>query len=221
MTNSQKLTIRSSAARQRLNELSAIEVRSEEQNTELETVTAEFQKIEPELRAAILLEGAEPATVETTLKPEDRELREILGKASAGSIISSALRNKSTTGAERELQDHYELAQNEVPLELLRTPVEHRAVTVAPSDVGAQQEPIVPPVFSDGDGEFLGARETMLASGDAVFPVLTTRPTVHGPYTDSTSAANTTGTFSADVLNPRRIQAAFLYRRTDSIRRHG
>ena len=132
MTLTQKLTIKSSAARQRLNELSAIEARSEEQNTELETVTAEFQKIEPELRAAIALEGAETATVETTVKPEDRELREILGKASVGSIVSHALRNKSTTGPEKELQDHFELSANEIPLELLR--VEHRAVTPAPSE---------------------------------------------------------------------------------------
>ena len=84
--------------------------------------------------------------------------------------------------------------------------------------MGAQQEPIVQPVFSGGDGEFLGVRETMLAAGDAIFPVLSTRPTIHGPYKDSTSAGNTTGTFTADALEPSRIQAAFLYRRSDGVR---
>ena len=58
----------------------------------------------------------------------------------------------------------------------------------------------------------------MLQSGDAVFPVLTTRPTVHGPFKDSSVAANTTGTFGADLLEPSRVQATFLYRRTDAIR---
>ena len=217
MTNSQKLTIKLSSARQKLNELLTVEERTDEQTAELETLTAEVQKCEPELRAAIASEGEE-TTVETTLKPEDRELREILGKASVGSIVSHALRNKATSGAERELQDHFELSTNEIPLELLRTPLESRAVTVAPSAVGSQQQPIVQPVFAEGDIAFLGARETMLAAGDAVFPVLSTRPTVHGPYKDSTSAGNTTGTFTADVLEPSRIQSAWLHRRTDAVR---
>ena len=43
------------------------------------------------------------------------------------------------------------------------------------------------PVFSGGDGAFLGARETMLASGDAVFPVLSTRPKVMRKRDDSTN----------------------------------
>ena len=91
-------------------------------------------------------------------------------------------------------------------------------MTVAPSDTGAQQADIAQPVFSDGDAEFLGARETMLQSGDAVFPVLSTRPTIRGPFKASENAADTTGTFSADVLEPNRISAAFSYRRTDAVR---
>ena len=217
MTISQKLTIKLSSARQKINELLGVEERSEDQNKELESLTADVQKTEPELRAAIASEGADE-TVETTVKPEDRELRELVDKASVGSIVSHALRNKSTSGPERELQDHFELSTNEIPLELLRTPVEHRAVTVAPSAVSSQQQPIVPPVFAEGDIAFLGARETMLQAGDAVFPVLSTRPTVHGPYKDSTSAGNTTGVFTADVLEPSRIQSAWLHRRTDAVR---
>ena len=217
MTNVQKITIRLSSARQKINELLSVEERTSDQNVELETLTAEIQTTEPELRAAIASEGADE-TVETTAKPEDRELRSLIGKASVGTIISSALRNKSTSGPERELQDHLEIATNEIPLDLLRTPVEHRAVTVAPSNVGSQQAEIVQPVFSSGDAAFLGVRETLLAAGDAIFPVLSNRATVHGPYKDSTVAANTTGVFTADALAPSRIQATFLYRRTDSVR---
>ena len=217
MTNAQRLTCELSKAKQRLNALSAGETLSEEETTEIETLSASVQQLEPQLRAAIVSEGAETATVETT-KPEDREFREILQKASAGSIISCALRNKSTVGPERELQDHYEISANEIPLELLRTPVEHRALTPAPTDVGVQQAEVTQPVFASGDGAFLGARESMLQSGDAVFPVLSTRPVVRGPFKDSTAAANTTGSFGADLLEPSRIQCAFLYRRTDATR---
>ena len=200
-----------------VNELLAIEERSEEQNTELETLTDSVQSLEPELRASIAAEGED--VVETTVEtPEGRELRSLIDKASIGGIVSHALRNKATSGADRELQDHYGCSGNEIPLELLRAPVEARAITAAPSDTGAQQSEIVQPVFADGDAAFLGARETMLQAGDAVFPVLSTRPTVHGPFTGSDSAADTTGTFTADTLEPNRIQAAFSYRRTDAVR---
>ena len=53
-------------------------------------------------------------------------------------------------------------------------------------------------------------------AGQAVYPVLTSRPTVGGFHRDSTSVADTTGAFSADVLTPGRLQAAFFYRRTDA-----
>ena len=219
MTLTQKLTIQLSTGRQKLNELLAVEERSAEQNVELETLTAEVQKAEPELRAAITAEGEE--VVETTVqKPEDRELRALIGEASIGSIVSHVLRNKGTSGAERELQDHFELATNEIPVELLRAPVEiPRRDRTAPSDVGAQQSEIVLPVFSTGDAAFLGVRETMLQAGDAIFAVLSTKPTIHGPFKDSSVAANTTGTFTADALEPlSEFQATFLYRRTDAVR---
>ena len=54
--------------------------------------------------------------------------------------------------------------------------------------------------------------------GDAVYPVLTTRPTVGGPHSDSTDVPDTTGGFDADLLAPERIGASFLYRRMDAIR---
>ena len=52
----------------------------------------------------------------------------------------------------------------------------------------------------------------------AVFPVLTNRPTVGGPHTNSTVVAETTGTFSADALDPGSLRASFFYRDTDAAR---
>ena len=219
MTAKQKIELKMSEARSKLNALLDVEIseRSDDQKAEIGSLSESLQTLEPELRAALLAAPEKPE-VTTDVKPEDRELRELIGKASIGEIVSGALRNKPADGASKELQGHYGLAGNEIPLELLRAPVETRAITAAPSDVGAQQDPIVQPVFADGDAAFLGARETMLAAGDAVFPVLSTRPTVHGPYKASESAGDTTGAFTADVLEPSRIQAAFSYRRTDAVR---
>ena len=54
--------------------------------------------------------------------------------------------------------------------------------------------------------------------GDAVYPVLSTPPTVGGPHSDSTDVAETTGGYDADLLAPERIQASFVYKRIDAMR---
>ena len=53
--------------------------------------------------------------------------------------------------------------------------------------------------------------------GEAVFPVLTSELTVHTPA-ENAAAAETTGAFSAEVLSPSRLQAAFHYSREDRAR---
>ena len=46
--------------------------------------------------------------------------------------------------------------------------------------------------------------------------MLTSRPAVGGPTALSTDAPDTTGAFDADLLPPKRIQAGFIYRRSDA-----
>ena len=53
--------------------------------------------------------------------------------------------------------------------------------------------------------------------GEAVFPVLTTNATVRTPA-ENADADDTTGSFSAEVLSPARLQAAFFYSREDRAR---
>ena len=80
---------------------------------------------------------------------------------------------------------------------------------------------MIPPVFATGEGAFLGIDRPTVATGDAVYPVLTTRPTVGGPHADDSDVAETTGAFAADLLVPQRIQASFLWKRTDAARFSG
>ena len=56
MTTAQTLMLKLSSARQRLNELLQVETRSAEEQTEMETLTAEVSAKEPELRAALAAE---------------------------------------------------------------------------------------------------------------------------------------------------------------------
>ena len=104
MTNLQKIQLAMSEKRQRLNELLGIvETRSEEQQSELETLTGEIQKLEPELRAAI---AAEPDPVVETrvgdLDSEARERRDLCRRANAGEIVTAVMEKRACDGATLE-----------------------------------------------------------------------------------------------------------------------
>ena len=129
----------------------------------------------------------------------------------------------SVDGASAELQQHYGLDQNQVPLALLvrswpdAADLETRAVTPAPSNVGQVQQSIVPFVFAQSAAMFLGVDMPTVPVGEAVFPVLTKEIDIRTPA-ESADANETTGAFSADVLSPSRVQAAFFYSREDRAR---
>ena len=209
MTKRQKLELEQSEKRQRLNELLAIDELSDEQRGELDTLTKRMQAVEVELRAAIVAEP-EPA-------PQQGDtLTALEARCNVGRYFEAVVNHRAVDGAEAELQQHHRLESNQIPLEMLR--VEERAVTPAPTDTGAQQQPIIPPVFARSATAFLGVDMPTVGVGDQVYPILTSRPTVGGPHKDSTAVDETTGSFTAETLSPARLQASFFYRRTDAAR---
>ena len=220
MTNTQKLTIRASEIRQRLNEIGGLEgdALTEEVRAEETKLQTEYRDTETKLRAAVAAGDTETRTSGTDT-PEVRELRELTGRASAGDIFRAAMEHRATEGATRELQDHYDLGANQVPLIMLAEAgrTEYRAVTPAPGDVGAQQAEIVPYVFPQACAAWLGIDMPTVGAGEAVYPVLTKKLTVNAPA-ENADADETTGSFSADVLGPARLQASFFYSREDRAR---
>ena len=227
MTKRQKLMLEQSEKRQKLNELLALDEMTDEQRGEMETLTARMQQLEPELRASIVAEGAAETRAATEFgdDPEGRELRALVAGASAGAIFSATLEHRATDGRTAELQSHFGLAPNQVPLAMLRSPVEARAVTPAPGDVGTNQSAVVPGVFPASCAAFLGVDMPTVPVGEAVFPVLATNAVVGVPAegvvpsgTGLDTEGATTGSFTADVLSPGRLQAAFFYSREDRAR---
>ena len=216
MTALQKLNIRASEIRLKLSELASAEGElSDEQRSELAKLKAEYQDIETRSQALTIAGDAEPEPEpEPVDDAEGRELRSLIDNANVGMIYDAALSNGIVDGETRELQEHFKLNANQVPLELLET----RAVTTAPSNTGRTQAEIIMPVFARGAAGFLNIPTPTVPVGDRLYPILTNRPTVGGPHTDSTSVDETTGTFTADALAPERIQASFFYRRTDAAR---
>ena len=220
MTTVQTIQIRLSECRQRLNELIGNETRSPEEQAEMETLTAEVSKREPELRAALAAE-ADPQEVVTTTDAETRELAQLTKTASVGDILLATFEKRQTEGAPAELQKHYKLGAHQIPLEMLKinSGVEERAAATVPASIGdASQAPVITPVFASGDGAFMGIERPTVPVGDAAYPVLSTVPSVKGPFTDSTEAAQTDATFVANSLAPERLQASFSYTRTDAAR---
>lgn len=142
MTNVQKLQIALSQSRKALAEHLAVpeETRSEDYSSKLDTLTRDVSSKDAELTAAQLVEQEPEQRTDTA---EDRELRSMIDRANVGSIFEAALERRAIDGVEAELQKHFGLNMNQVPLALLET----RAVTPAPSEVGRasrQSSPWIP-----------------------------------------------------------------------------
>ena len=218
MTAKQKIEIRLSEVRTRLNEIAGLEGdgRTEEIRSEQTTLTTEFTDLEERHRAAII---SDPET-EVTDDAEGRELRALTegpDAANVGAIYTAAVEHRQTDGREAELQQHFKLAGNQIPLSMLRT--EHRTtgVTPAPGSVGATQAAIVPGVFPMSMSAFLGVEMPTVGVGDAVFPVMAANATVRTPA-EGAEAVFTTGSFSGDALTPSRLQASFFHSLEDRAR---
>ena len=176
--------------------------------------------VEGELQAAFAEQRAEQEKG-VTLDTADTELRALTKRANCGDVISASNEQRMTTGATAEIQAHYKLNSNQIPIEMLRIDreVESRAAATVPGAIGdAVQGEVVTPIFASGDGSFLGIERPIVGVGVAAYPVLGTAPSVKGPFTDSSDAAQTDATFTANSLAPERLSAAYAYRASDAAR---
>ena len=229
MTPYQNLLVEQSEHREKVNGILAVEVekRTDEQKADLTKSADRLKTLEPDLRAAIVADVADQAKLakEFAEDTEGAELRQLIAGASVADVFTATIEHRQTEGRTAELQQHHHLAGNQIPLALLREPVEARAVTPGPTNVGTSQSEIVPGVFPQACAAFLGIDMPTVPVGDAVFPVLTSNAVVGVPAegavpsgTGIDSEGATTGSFTADVLTPGRLQAAFFYSREDRAR---
>ena len=226
MTTSQELDIRISKITDEINTLNAKETLAEGEATKLEELSSEYSAKGAQFRAALTVEGEAESRAQDLFAgdAETRELAQLTKRANVGDILSATFEKRQTSGEAAELQKHFGLGSHQVPLEMLRInrSVEERAAATVPASIGdASQAPVITPVFASGDGAFLGIERPTVAVGDAAYPVLSTMPSVKGPFTDSSEAAQTDAEFLATNLSPERLQASFSYRRTDAARFSG
>ena len=118
--------------------------------------------------------GDAPVETSSTTK-EGQERAELYQKASVGDLVYNLVNGRSGVqgGAMGELQKEYGLADNEIHVRQL-TP-ESYAVTPGATDVGQNQQEIIPYVFPQSCAAFLGIDMPTVGVGEAVFPVLTSK----------------------------------------------
>ena len=215
MTPLQTAQVRASDIRVRLSELAAVSEVTDETRSELETLRTEYADVERRSAALLIAEPDRTPIISQTA--EGTEYRAMVDKANVGTIFDDLLAHRSTSGVEAELQAALGLKGNQIPLDMLRGVFEERAVTPAPGQVGQNQQPIIPYVFPMGAAAFLGVSQPSVPVGDAVYSVLTGTLDV-GTSAENAAQAETTGSFTAAVLTPKRLQASFFYSVEDRAR---
>ncbi len=211
MTNSQKLELRASEIRQRLNEIAGMDDLTDEIRGESDKLTEEYASVETKRRAALVAES-DAGDVEThqTVDAEDRERVRLRGRASFGAFLLAAMQGREPAGALAEYSAACGVSDG-IPLDLFesdRPEVETHAdaVSPAPSTTGRTLHPIQPYVFADSIAAPLGISMPSVGSGShswaRISTALTAGAKAKGAAQESTAAALT-----AVTASPRRISA--------------
>ena len=189
-------------------ELLGVEVRSDEQQAELEALTAEAQKLEPELRAAVAAEPPVETTAGDGLDAEARERIELRGKANVGAFLLAALQGREVAGAELEYRQALGFGDG-IPIDLWERdrPAEERTAIPAPATgTGVTVAPIQPFVFAPSIAPRLGIDMPSVPSGGYSEMTITTALPA-APKNKGDNADDTAGALTAVTANPRRISA--------------
>ena len=218
MTELERLLLKLSETRSKLNDLAALETLDDAQAENMTTLTGEYQDLERRHRALIVLNSAEPAGTndgETEGDTEGDTLAALIAASSVHEIVASRVAQRSTSGPVAELQKELGLNTDQIPLELLE--IRAATPTPGPTDGEATSQHFVPAIFPRSVAAFLGVEQPTVPSGITAYHVLSTDLTVNLPAAGA-AGANTAGAFASSTLEPKRIQGAFVLRREDTAR---
>ncbi len=212
MTKVQKLTVRLSEIRQRLNEIAGLdETLTDEQRQESDRLNTEYRDMETKLRAATTASD-EGVQTRSGADGEARELRALLSGASLADAMSGAVNgNYTNEGQLAEVRAHFGCSPQEIPVQLLET----RAVTSAPGEVQQNQDMVIDAVFPRSAAAFMGVDMPIVPTGAAVYPVITNQDAADD-YASSGAVTETDGAFTANLLEPRRIQSWMFWTHEDA-----
>ena len=229
MTTRQKLELRLSKVRTRLNEIAGLEGDdfTPEVREETATLEAEYGDLEVRHRAAILSEGAEEAEAVGLFEDgsedgDTAEVRALLGRVSFSDYMKAAAQGGGLRGAALELASALGVPAEgpgggvAVPWRMfLADPLgkpEARAFTTTTNYGGpVGQRPILQRLFGPGIMDALGVRMDTVPVGRTEWPLITAGVTPD-QKTEGTAADTPVAiTFAQEVLKPKRLTGAYEY----------
>ena len=217
MTTAQKIAIRLSEVRQRLNAIAGLESEAftDEVRTEADTLQGEFRDLETRHRSALIAEGDEESRRAGEFPEGDGENRErdkllretrlvdYLGAASSGSGIEGRARELNQALGSPVAGVGGGVA---VPWAML----EQRAyVTTAANDGPESQRPILQRLFGAGVMDTLGVRIDSVPVGRSEWPLITGGVSPAQTKEPDAAAAAVTATFSYANLKPKRLTGKY------------
>lgn len=217
MTNAQKIALRLSEVRSRLNEIAGIEgdAFTDEIRSESETLEREYRDLETRHRAAIIADGA--TETRAAEDGEGRELRALMGKATLGEYLNGAAHGRDVEGAERELRAALKLDADQIPLDLLLPlDVEKRAeeradaATNVASSIADNQSSIAGRIFAESAGAYMGIDRPTVPVGDTTYVTLTAGASADY-RSDGVAKDAEAATFGTKTVSPSRVTARYLF----------
>ena len=221
MTTLQKLELRRSEIREKLSKLSSEDNLTDEQKTEIENLTTEFQDSEVRYRAALIAEGEKAQTKEFGTDGEGAEIRALRTRAPLKDYVMAASEKRSLDGPMAELNDAlgvkivgsnggivipfsvFARERRQVPKD-----GEERAYTGTGAYSGGEvQRPILQELFGPGIFDMLGVRVDSVPTGASEWPLITgnVAPVQKKEGVAATDA--TAATFTTASLKPKRLTA--------------
>ena len=228
MTTAQKLAIRISEIRQRLNEIAGLDDAgmTDEIRAEADKLTGEFRNSETQHRAAIIAEGAEAGAAAGEFgngDGEPAEVRALLDRVRIGDYLAPAAAGAGLAGVPGEIATALKVSAAgasggvAVPWAVLgRGLVEQRATaegraftTTANNDGSVMQRPILQRLFGPGIMDSLGVRMDTVPAGRSEWPLISAG-VAPGQVVEGTAAgAAAAATFSYANLRPKRLTGRY------------
>ena len=224
MRKTVKLQIEMSEKREKINALLGKEELSDDERAELDTLTKRAQEIEVELRAALVADGESEERARAAFDGTPATPRGHPRGAGIGADYRRRFRSRYCCSYRRPPCDRRRHRRTtkapgywrrSSPVELLE--VRAATHTPAPTDGEPVQSQFVPAVFPGSIAAFLGIAQPTVAAGQSSYHVLSTNLTANVPAAGA-DGANTAGAFTSAVLEPKRVQGAFVLRREDRAR---
>lgn len=227
MTTKQKIEIRLSKVRERLNTIAGLEgdAFTDEVRAELDGLEGEFGDLERRHRAAIISEGDEQDAAvgmfpDGTLDTDGAEVRQLLGRVTMADYLGPAAAGAGIRGAAAELNAALE-APAAGPSGGVAVPwrmflpgggVEQRAFTTTAANDGPEmQRPILQRLFGAGIMDTLGVRMDTVPVGRTEWPLISGGVAPGQVKEPDAVTAPVTAVFSYANLKPKRLSGQYEY----------